>query len=116
MIEYVGNQDEVIPWIEQTHVLVLPSYREGMPRTVLEAASIGRPAIVTNVPGCRQSVANGETGWYCEVRNAQSLAMAMLHVLELPFRELEKFGLRARRRVEEKFSEELVISRYLECL
>ena len=116
VVEYVGNQDDVIPWIEQSHVLVLPSYREGMPRTVLEAASIGRPAIVTDVPGCRQSVVEGETGWYCEVRDVESLAASMLHVLDMPFEEFEQFGLRARHRVEEEFSEELVISRYLECL
>jgi glycosyltransferase involved in cell wall biosynthesis len=116
VVEYVGNQDDVIPWIEQSHVLVLPSYREGMPRTVLEAASIGRPAIVTDVPGCRQSVVDGETGWYCEVRDVESLAVSMLRVVDLPREELERFGVRARHRVEERFSEELVISRYLECL
>jgi glycosyltransferase involved in cell wall biosynthesis len=116
VIEYVGNQDDVIPWLEQSHVLVLPSYREGMPRTVLEAASIGRPAIVSDVPGCRQSVVDGETGWYCQVRDADSLSERMLHVLKLSCEELEQFGLRARKRVEEKFSEKLVIDRYLECL
>ncbi len=63
MIEYLGEQDDVRPFIAKSHVLVLPSYREGMPRTVLEAASMGRPAIVTDVPGCRQAVVNGETGW-----------------------------------------------------
>jgi len=63
LVEYLGEQDDVRPFIAESHVLVLPSYREGMPRTVLEAASMGRPAIVTDVPGCRQAVVNGETGW-----------------------------------------------------
>ena len=116
VIEYVGEQGDVIPWIEEAHVLVLPSYREGMPRTVLEGASMGRPAIVTDVPGCRQSVVDGETGWYCEVRSAESLAARMLQVIQLPAEELEKFGFRARKRAEQVFSEELVIGRYLECL
>src|SRR5690606_15126711 len=56
VVEYVGEQEDVRPWLEQAHVVVLPSYREGMPRVVLEAASMGRPAIVTDVPGCRQSI------------------------------------------------------------
>jgi glycosyltransferase involved in cell wall biosynthesis len=116
VIEYVGEQRDVIPWIEKAHVLVLPSYREGMPRTVLEAASIGRPAIVTDVPGCRQSVVDGVTGWYCEVRNAESLTARMLHVIQLPAEELEKFGYGARKRAEQVFSEKLVIGRYLACL
>ena len=94
------------PLIEQAHVLVLPSYREGMPRTVLEAAAMGRPAIVTDVPGCRQAIEPGVTGWLCEARSADSLARQMKWVYELAPSERQRAGNAARRRMEEMFNEE----------
>lgn len=63
ILEYLGATDDVRSVIGESHVLVLPSYREGMPRTVLEAAAMGRPAIVTDVPGCRQAIEAEITGW-----------------------------------------------------
>ena len=116
MIEYLGEQDDVRPFIAKSHVLVLPSYREGMPRTVLEAASMGRPAIVTDVPGCRQAVVNGETGWLCEVKNAESLAACMEDCLALPPEALAAAGQAARRRIEAEFDERLVVRAALDCL
>ena len=116
LIEYVGEQENVIPWIAQAHVLVLPSYREGMPRTVLEAASIGRPAIVTDVPGCRQAIEAGKTGWLCKVKDVDDLADKMRKVLQLDEQALMEFSRNSRRFAEENFSEQIVIERYLECL
>lgn len=115
-VQYFGHQDDVKPFLRKSHVLVLPSYREGMPRTVLEAASIGRPSIVADVPGCRQAVQDGITGWYCEVKSEESLAKTMFSVIDMPIDQLDQFGLRARARVEEKFSEDIVISQYLNIL
>ncbi len=115
-IEYLGETDDVRPHIEQSHVLVLPSYREGMPRTVLEAAAMGRPAIVTDVPGCRHSIEPEVTGWLCEVRNAQSLAAQMRRVVEMDSAEIQKAGDAARKRMEDQFSEEQVVQAYLKCL
>ena len=115
-LEYLGETDDVRPLIEQAHVLVLPSYREGMPRTVLEAAAMGRPAIVTDVPGCRQSVEAGVTGWLCDVRSADSLAQQMKYVYELAPSERQRAGDAARRRMEDMFSEERVVKAYLDCL
>lgn len=115
-IEYVGEQKNIIPWIVQSHVLVLPSYREGMPRTVLEAASIGRPAIVTDVPGCRQAVRVGETAWMCKVKDAEDLANTMKDVIALDFMQIESFSRNARAFVTAHFSEHLVIDKYMACL
>ena len=115
-IEYLGETDDVRPLIEQAHVLVLPSYREGMPRTVLEAAAMGRPAIVTDVPGCRQAIEPGVTGWLCEARSADSLAGQMKWVYELAPSERQRAGDAARRRMEATFSEDRVVRAYLECL
>ena len=115
-VEYLGETDDVRPLIEQAHVLVLPSYWEGMPRTVLEAAAMGRPAIVTDVPGCRQAIEPGVTGWLCEARSADSLARQMKCVYELAPSERQRAGDAARRRMEEMFSEERVVKAYLNCL
>ncbi len=116
IVDYPGGADDVRPLIEQAHVLVLPSYREGMPRTVLEAAAMGRPAIVTDVPGCRQAIEGSVTGWLCEARNASSLAMRMREVGMMDFAELQQAGTAARKRMEEHFSEEVVVQAYLECM
>ena len=109
VVEYVGEQDDVRPWLARSHVLVLPSYREGMPRTVLEAASMGRPAIVTDVPGCRQAVVDGETGWLCQVRDADSLAACMTACLDMSYDQLAEAGRAARLRIENEFDERIVI-------
>ena len=112
----MGRQDDVREFIKKSHVLVLPSYREGMPRTVLEAASMGRPAIVTDVPGCRQSIANNKTGWLCKAKDVNDLAEKMLKVANLSPEVLIKFGRSARQRVETEFCEKIVIEQYLKCL
>lgn len=116
IVEYLGATDDVRPLIEQAHVLVLPSYREGMPRTVLEAAAMGRPAIVTDVPGCRHAIKPGVTGWLCDVRSAESLAEQMRRVVGMDAGELQRAGDAARRRMEKQFSEERVVQAYLDCL
>lgn len=104
------------PWLTESHVLVLPSYREGMPRTVLEAASMGRPAIVSDVPGCRQAVVNGITGWLCEVKSAESLAQCMEACLDMPREVLLEAGKAARQRIEAEFDERIVVEAALGCL
>ncbi|SFU32179.1 glycosyltransferase family 4 protein [Halomonas korlensis] len=116
VIEVLGEQGDVRPFLEQSHVLVLPSYREGMPRTVLEAAAMGRPAIVSDVPGCRQAVVAGKTGWLCEVKSADSLAQCMATCIAMPRAELQAAGKAARVRIEEEFDERIVIEAALGCL
>lgn len=116
IIEYLGEANDVSPFLARAHVLVLPSYREGMPRTVLEAASTGRPAIVADVPGSRDAIVPDETGWFCDARSGSSLADAMMHVLTLDDSTLACFGANARRNVEKNFSEEVVVDAYLNCL
>lgn len=116
VIEYLGEQNDVRPFIEQAHVLVLPSYREGMPRTVLEAAAMGRPAIVSDVPGCRHAVKAGHTGWLCEVKSVDSLAARMRECIAMPREQLQKMGAAARTRIEESFDERIVVEAALACL
>ncbi|MDP3674469.1 MAG: glycosyltransferase family 4 protein [Novosphingobium sp.] len=76
-LEYLGPQDDVRPALADSSVYVLPSYREGTPRTVLEAMAMGRAVITTDAPGCRETVRDGETGLVVPVRNVSATAEAM---------------------------------------
>lgn len=79
---YLGAAKDVRPFINQCHVFVLPSYHEGMPRTVLEAMAIGRPVLTTNVPGCKETVTDGENGFLVPKADAQALAEKMTWMIE----------------------------------
>lgn len=81
-IQYLGNTDDVRPYIKACNIFVLPSYHEGMPRTVLEAMSVGRPILTTNVPGCRETVIDGENGFLVEKENITQLADKMQWFVE----------------------------------
>ncbi|ABI57681.1 glycosyltransferase family 4 protein [Alkalilimnicola ehrlichii MLHE-1] len=116
VVEYLGEQEDVRPFIRQSHILVLPSYREGMPRTVLEAAAMGRPAIVSDVPGCRHAVVDGETGWLAPVKRPEALARQMVDCAALPREALAQAGSTARQRIERVFDERVVVAATLACL
>jgi glycosyltransferase involved in cell wall biosynthesis len=116
VVEYLGTARDVRPFIEAADCVVLPSYREGMPRVLLEAAAMGRPLIGADVPGCRQIVREGETGFLAEARSASGLAQKMLQLIQLEPAAREQMGRRARQVVEAEFSEELVNRAYLKAL
>ncbi|MGH6915423.1 MAG: glycosyltransferase family 4 protein, partial [Geminicoccales bacterium] len=83
-IDYLGAADDVRPYLRASSVYVLPSYREGMPRTVLEAMSTGRAIITTDTPGCRETVVPGANGYLVPVRDADALAVAMRRFITRP--------------------------------
>ena len=78
IIEFCGRAEDVRPFLADSHVYCLPSYREGLPRSVIEAMAVGRPIITTDAPGCRETVVNNENGFLVKVKDASSLAEAML--------------------------------------
>ena len=84
-IEYCGYTDDVRPFLEKCSIYVLPSYHEGLPRSVLEAMAIGRPIITTDVPGCRETVENGVNGFLVPAKNSQALANSIIQLVENPF-------------------------------
>lgn len=116
VVEYLGTTDDVRPYIAGATCVVLPSYREGLPRSLLEAAAMARPLIAADVPGCRDVVEDGVNGYLCTVRDPVSLAAAMRRVAELHPDERLAIGEAARRKVEERFSEEFVVRAYLDVL
>jgi glycosyltransferase involved in cell wall biosynthesis len=116
VVEYLGTTDDVRPFIAAATAIVLPSYREGLPRSLLEAAAMERPLIATDVPGCRELVEDGSNGYLCRVRDPASLAAAMKRLAELPDEDRLAMGQAARKQVQERFSEEFLIRSYLNVL
>lgn len=110
-----GHLSDVRPLLVQAHVYVLPSYREGTPRTVLEAMATGRAVITTDAPGCRQTVAEGETGFLVPVRDAEALAAAMIRFLQEPAL-IERLGAAARDRAETVFDVNRVNAQMLQAM
>lgn len=101
-LEFLGKLADVRPAIADSNVYVLPSYREGTPRTVLEAMAMGRPVITTDAPGCRETVTDGDNGFLVPVKAVDELAAAMVRFIEEPML-VHKMGDRSRRVVEQKY-------------
>ena len=101
-IVYSGGTDDVRPFIAKCHVFVLASYHEGMPRTVLEAMSIGRPILTTNVEGCRETVVEGVNGYLVPKKDAHALANRMIWFIENS-EQWQEMGKASRKMAEDKF-------------
>lgn len=114
-VEYLGATDDVRPVLAATSVYVLPSYREGTPRTVLEAMATGRPIVTTDAPGCRETVQPGYNGFLVPVRDAEALANAMLRFIEEP-ELIAQMGTASRRLVEQRFDVHKVNAVMLETM
>jgi len=102
LIEWHGHQADVRPFIQACHVFVLPSYREGTPRSVLEAMAMGRAIITTDAPGCRETVVDGDNGFLIPVKAVEPLAHAMNTFIENP-ELVETMGARSRTIAVEKY-------------
>jgi glycosyltransferase involved in cell wall biosynthesis len=116
VVEYLGQTDDVRPFLVQADCVVLPSYREGVPRTLLEAAATARPVVTTDAPGCRDTVLDGKTGFLCRPADAADLADKLLLFVALAPEERQAMGQRGRAFVEQNFDERLVIDRYLDVV
>lgn len=101
-VEYFGEQEDVRPYIEQSSVFVLPSYREGTPKTNLEAMSCGRPVITTDAPGCRETVVDGENGYLVPVKDVDAVYQKMKWFIENASC-IKLMGAKSRMMVEKKF-------------
>lgn len=116
VVDYVGSTNDVRAFLADADCVVLPSYREGLPRALLEAAAMERPIIATDVAGCRDVVIDGETGFLCAVRDSASLAAAMRKILEMSHDERALMGFRGRNFIKSKFTESIVFDRYIDVL
>lgn len=114
LLEWPGHV-AVKPWLAQTTVYVLPSYREGVPRSTQEAMAMGRPVITTNAPGCRETVDEGINGFLVPVRDVPALAAAMFRLVENPTL-ISAMGLESRRIAEERFDAVKINARLMRVL
>ena len=108
---YFGFQNDVRPFISHSHCFVLPSWHEGMANTNLESAAMGRPVITSNIPGCKESVLEGISGFLCEPKNTDSLYKSMAAFIELPYEKKRQMGLEGRKHMELCFSKEAVVEK-----
>ena len=116
VVEYLGTTDDVRPFLADADCVVLPSYREGTPRSLLEAAAMGRPLLATDVPGCREVVIDGVNGLLCRLRDSVDLAEKMMQMITMPMSALLQMGQESRRLAEMRFDEQIVIRKYLEAI
>ena len=116
IIDYQGVADDVRPHIAAADCVVLPSYREGTPRTLLEAAAMGKPIIATDVPGCREVVEHTRTGLLCQVRDAHDLSAKMRMIAQMAPLERQTMGAAGRAKMQREFDERLVIAAYFRAL
>src|SRR5258708_3900363 len=115
-IEYLGKTDDVRPFIDQADCVVLPSYREGSPRSLMEAACMAKPIVATDVPGCRQVVEDGYNGLLCKVQDAGDLAAKMLVMSQTPSVIRQQMGEHGRKKMEIEFSDSVVANKYLDAI
>jgi glycosyltransferase involved in cell wall biosynthesis len=113
-IKYLGKTDDMKSIYEQADIMVLPSYREGLSKSLIEAAAMKLPIIATNVPGCREVVDEGKNGFLCNVKNADDLYNKMKTMVSLTEQERLDMGNYSRKKAEKEFDEKIVIQRYLE--
>lgn len=112
IIEYLGSAKDVRPFIKDSTCVVLPSYREGMSVTLMEAASIGRPLIATNIPGCKELINEGETGYLCNIKDADGLAASMQRIINMENEKLQQMGVNSRQKMIDEFSIQYVLPKY----
>jgi glycosyltransferase involved in cell wall biosynthesis len=115
-VRYLGVSDDVRVHISKADCIVLPSYREGTPRSLLEAASMAKPIITTNVVGCKEVVVDGENGMLCEAKNSIDLASKMNKMLLLSEHQRRLMGKKGRLKMEQEFDEKIVIKKYVQAI
>ena len=116
MVRYHGYQSDMKLFYAMASCVVLPSYHEGMSNVLLEAAASGRPLITSDIPGCREAVENGVSGYLCPARDADALYEAMRRFVELPQTQRAEMGLCGRARMEQQFSKQAVVAETIRAL
>jgi glycosyltransferase involved in cell wall biosynthesis len=112
IIHYLGHSNDVIEEMKKADWIVLPSYREGTSRVLLEAASLGKPLITTNVPGCNHVVEHGTNGLLCKVKDSEDLAEKIVAAIKMPNEERRKMGGNSREITVRKFDESIIFKMY----
>ncbi|MFC1775858.1 glycosyltransferase family 4 protein [Pseudomonadota bacterium] len=112
VLEYAGMSDSMEEVIAAADCVVLPSYREGLPKILLEAAAMAKPIITTDVPGCSDVVEDGVNGFVCRARDAEDLGLQMQKILDLDVERRVSMGNAGRDKAVREFNQELVFTSY----
>lgn len=115
-IRYFGITHEIKTFIAQSSCVVLPSYREGLSKVLIEAAAAGKPIITTDIPGCRQVVESGKNGLLVPVKDSNALSLAMEFFYQLPEKEKEAMGKNSRMLALKQFDEKVIIEKYFKII
>ncbi len=116
VVKYHGYQSDMKPFYAMTSCVVLPSYHEGMSNVLLEAATSGRPLITSDIPGCREAVENGVSGYLCPAKDADALYEAMRRFAALSVEQRSQMGRCGRERMEQQFSKTAVVAETIKQL
>jgi glycosyltransferase involved in cell wall biosynthesis len=116
LVRYLDRTDDVRPYLEQADCVVLPSYREGVPHSLLEAAAAARPIIATDVVGCKDIVDDNCNGFLCRVKSAADLAEKMIRMAHLTPEQRMSMGATGRAKVVREFDEDIVIRKYFAAI
>jgi glycosyltransferase involved in cell wall biosynthesis len=117
IVNYLGTSDSVETEIAKSDCVVLPSfYREGVPKSLLEAGAMGKPIVTTDNVGCRETVDDGVNGFLCEPRSTASLVSQLERIITMGHKSRISMGLFSRRKIENEFDEKIIIEKYLEAI
>ncbi len=111
IIHYYGFQEDVKPFIKQAHCFVLPSYHEGMANTLLESASMGRPLLCSDIPGCKEAIL--DNGYTFKSQDSKDLLKVIREFIELPYNTKVELGINSRRYMEKKFDKKIIVEETL---
>ena len=115
-LHYYGYQKDVRPFIEESHCFVLPSWHEGMANSNLESAASGRPVITSNIPGCKEAVEDGRSGFLVAPKDAKHLGRIMKKFMELPYEKKRDMGLAGRKHMEDYFDKKCIVAETMKML
>ncbi len=115
-VQYFGPSDQVLEYIRNADCVVLPSYREGLPRVMLEAISMAKPVITTDAPGCRDTILDGENGIMIPIRDSEALHNAMKKMVSFDEETLKKMGSSGRELALREFDEKIVFEKYIDLI
>ena len=116
VINYLSKTDNVREQLTNADCVVLPSYREGSPRSLMEASSMAIPIVTTNVVGCRQVIVDNITGFLCQVKDSFDLALKMEKMFNMPESDRKKMGELGRKKMLKEFNESIVINKYIDTI
>ena len=115
VINFLGYKEDVRGFIDLCDVFILPSYHEGMPRSALEAMSMSKAVILSNIPGTQELIQEGKNGFYCEPRSTNSLVISIEKILSNK-KNITNFGKKSRKLIESKFDDKIINKKLLEIL